>query len=40
MDLLEDLSDPILPISTACQALGVSRATLYNKLKELGIEQQ
>jgi transposase InsO family protein len=29
MDLVEDLSDPIVPIARACQALGVSRATLY-----------
>ena len=29
MDLVEDLADPIVPIATACQALGVSRATLY-----------
>jgi putative transposase len=29
MDLVEDLADPVVPISTACQALGISRATLY-----------
>ena len=29
MDLVEDLADPIVPITTACQALGVSRAMLY-----------
>jgi putative transposase len=29
MDLVEDLADPIVPIATACQALGVSRASLY-----------
>jgi putative transposase len=33
MDLVEDLSDPILPISTACRALGVSRATLYRNTR-------
>jgi putative transposase len=29
MDLVEDLADPIVPITRACQALGVSRAMLY-----------
>jgi len=29
MDLVEDLADPRLPVVTACEALGVSRATLY-----------
>jgi transposase InsO family protein len=29
MDLVEDLNDPALPMATACEALGVSRATLY-----------
>ncbi len=29
MDLVEDLCDPALPMATACEALGVSRATLY-----------
>lgn len=29
MDLVEELDDPCVPISTACKALGLSRATLY-----------
>ncbi len=29
MDLIEDLDDPSLPLTQACGALGVSRATLY-----------
>jgi putative transposase len=29
MDLVEDLADPIVPITRACQAVGVSRAMLY-----------
>ena len=29
MDLLEDLEDPCVPVTQACAALGVSRATLY-----------
>src|SRR5690606_27966948 len=29
MDLVEELDDPCVPISTACNALGLSRATLY-----------
>ena len=33
MDLVEDLADPIVPIATACQALGVSRATLYRNTR-------
>lgn len=33
MDLVEDISDPVVPIATACQALGVSRATLYRNTR-------
>lgn len=33
MDLVEDLADPVVPIATACQALGVSRATLYRNTR-------
>jgi transposase InsO family protein len=33
MDLVEDLVDPVVPIVTACQALGVSRATLYRNTR-------
>jgi transposase InsO family protein len=33
MDLVEDLADPLVPIATACQALGVSRATLYRNTR-------
>lgn len=33
MDLVEDLSDPGVPIATACSALGVSRATLYRSTR-------
>jgi len=33
MDLVEDLADPIVPIATACQALGVSRASLYRNTR-------
>lgn len=29
MDLIHEISDPAVPISRACQAIGVSRATLY-----------
>lgn len=29
MDLVEDLADPMVPTTSACAALGVSRATLY-----------
>ena len=29
MGLLEDLTDPLVPVATACEALGASRATLY-----------
>jgi putative transposase len=29
MDLVEQLDDPAVPISVACEALGLSRATLY-----------
>jgi len=31
MDFLEDIDDPSLPIAQACNALGVSRATLYRR---------
>jgi len=31
MDVVEELRDPLVPISTACAALGVSRATLYRQ---------
>jgi transposase InsO family protein len=31
MDAVEELRDPLVPISTACAALGVSRATLYRQ---------
>jgi putative transposase len=31
MDILEDIDDPTFPITTACAALGVSRATLYRQ---------
>jgi transposase InsO family protein len=33
MDLVEDLVDPVVPIVKACQALGVSRATLYRNTR-------
>lgn len=33
MDLVEDIADPVVPIATACQALGVSRATLYRNTR-------
>ena len=31
MDVVEDLTDRMVPIATACAALGVSRATLYRQ---------
>ncbi len=33
MDLVEDLDDPVVPILTACKALGVSRASLYRSTR-------
>jgi hypothetical protein len=33
MDLVEDLTDPAVPIATACAALGVSRASLYRSVR-------
>jgi putative transposase len=33
MDLVEDFVDPVVPIAKACQALGVSRATLYRNTR-------
>jgi putative transposase len=33
MDLVEDIADPAVPISTACEALGLSRATLYRNTR-------
>ena len=33
MDLVEDLADPIVPITMACRAMGVSRATLYRNTR-------
>jgi putative transposase len=33
MDLLEDIADPLLPLTIACTALGVSRATLYRQTR-------
>jgi transposase InsO family protein len=33
MDLVEELDDPAVPIATACDALGVSRATLYRNTR-------
>jgi len=33
MDLVEDLVDPVVPVVTACHALGVSRATLYRNTR-------
>jgi hypothetical protein len=33
MDLVEDLSDPRVPIAAACTALGVSRASLYRGVR-------
>jgi putative transposase len=33
MDLVEDIADPVVPIATACQALGISRATLYRNTR-------
>jgi len=33
MDLVEDIADPAVPIVTACEALGVSRATLYRNTR-------
>ncbi len=33
MDLVEDHADPAVPITTVCQALGVSRATLYRNTR-------
>ena len=37
MDLVEELDDPRIPIVQACAALGISRATLYRKLKQYQI---
>lgn len=31
MDIVEDLADPEVPITLACDALGISRATLYRQ---------
>ena len=31
MDLVEDLAEPEVPITLACDALGISRATLYRQ---------
>ena len=31
MDLIEDIDNPSIPIAQACDALGVSRATLYRR---------
>ena len=33
MDLVEDLADPVVPITAVCQALGVSRASLYRSTR-------
>jgi len=33
MDLVEELDDPAVPIATVCEALGVSRATLYRNTR-------
>ena len=33
MDLVEDIADPLVPIATACQALGVCRASLYRNTR-------
>ena len=33
MDLVEDLTDPRVPIATACTVLGVSRASLYRSVR-------
>jgi transposase InsO family protein len=33
MDVIEDLEDPAVPVSSACLALGVSRATLYRETR-------
>lgn len=33
MNLVEEIDDPTLPIATACDALGVSRATLYRNTR-------
>jgi transposase InsO family protein len=33
MDVIEDLDDPAVPVSTACLALSVSRATLYRETR-------
>jgi transposase InsO family protein len=33
MDLVEDISDPTVPIAQACQALGISRASLYRSTR-------
>ena len=33
MDVVEDLDDPAVPITTACAALGLSRSTLYRNTR-------
>lgn len=33
MDLVEELDDPFVPITTVCKALGLSRATLYRNTR-------
>lgn len=33
MDLVEELADPVVPVTTACTALGVSRSSLYRSTR-------
>lgn len=33
MDLVEDIDDPAVPVTAACEVLGVSRATLYRNTR-------
>ena len=33
MDLVEELDDPLVPITAACKVLGLSRATLYRNTR-------
>jgi putative transposase len=37
MDVVEDVTDPDLPITQVCTALGVSRATLYRQTQPAGL---
>lgn len=35
MNLVEDLADPMIPVAVACDALGVSRATMYRHTRPM-----